>query len=643
MTSKNTSTKMEMKMKALETLLEQLKKKQKSIKYKTDYIIPSIWLDNDLQSKKIKADPFKLFIEKIENIINSDKIEQPKSKNELITYNMFVRYATAFDHNNDGELAKRTGFFKETGTFLKSILLLDHLKYLGVNTIYMLPITAIGKDRKKGNLGSPYAIRNPYKIDENLSEDILDIDIETQFKAFVEAAHHLGFKVICEFVFRTGSVDSDLAIEHPEWFYWIPKKVNDRPADSNNEKQYGPPIFTKEELKEIRENVEAGDRKELIPPHDEHINMFKEPPKKAARVKHSVIGVDKTGKELRVPGAFADWPPDDSQPVWSDVTYLKLFDHKKFNYIAYNTVRMYDEKLNQQRYAIQELWDFIIGIIPHFVENYDIDGVMIDMGHALPAKLRAEITQKANEAKDNFIFWEENFLLTEDSVKEGYDAVLGYMPFDAHEPHKIKDLIRYIQSGNCPINFFATPESHNTKRAASREGGVEFSKSVYLISAFIQAMPFILNGYELGEADPINTGLGFEQSDYEKYPAEKLPLFSVAAIDWLSQHNLSNHIHKVNEIRRQFSPNKGIKAKNIHLINTDQHELVAFVVRNDELKTELLIAVNLSNNIISANIDMLSSIANAENLLADENIITNDTYIIKEFRPYQGILIKLEY
>lgn len=627
-------------MKALNEILNVLQFKKQQLKYRTDYFVPSLWVNHNSKPESLKVDPFDFFISKINQIINKQKKYQIKDTNALLTYNLFVRFATAFDHNQDGSLSKKTGFFKETGTFLKSIALLEYLEFLGVNTIYLLPITSIGIDRKKGNLGSPYAIRDPYKIDENLSEDILEISIETQYKAFVEACHHLGFNVINEFVFRTASVDSDLALEHPEWFYWIDSKIEDRPAGSLKEDLFGPPIYNDKELIEIKDKIEKGIRVELPEPHEIYLNMYHEKPEMVSRIKNKVIGY-LGEQELRIPGAFADWPPDDTQPVWSDVTYLKLFEHPDFNYMAYNTVRMYDEKLNKIKYRINELWDFISGIIPYYINNFEIDGVMIDMGHALPAELRAEISEKARKSKPEFIFWEENFIMNENSVKEGYDAVLGYMPFDAHEPWKMKELIKYISSGTCPINFFATAESHNTPRAASRNGGENFNKAAYVIAAFMQAMPFIHNGYELGESNPVNTGLGFQKEDYNKFPPDKLALFSTAKINWLSPNNLIDFIHKINQIRNKISPNNGIKSRNIFLLHSDSDKLVTFILRNNLLKKEFLIAVNLSDENFFSNIDLLGLVKSAKDLYNNKNLEIKQDVLTQHFDSFGFLIAEL--
>jgi glycosidase len=94
--------------------------------------------------------------------------------------------------------------------------LLPYIKKLGADIVYFLPLTSIGVDGHKGDLGSPYSINNPYILDENLNEPLLNMTMEEQFKAVIEATHHLGMKVVSEFIFRTSSKDSKLAIEHPD-------------------------------------------------------------------------------------------------------------------------------------------------------------------------------------------------------------------------------------------------------------------------------------------------------------------------------------------------------------------------------------------------------------------------------------------
>lgn len=206
-------------MKNLELISNKLLEiKQKFKKYQFHYTVPGIWNQN---LGEMRVDPFSYFSDQIklikENNFNDDSD---------IAYNLFIRYATTWEHNFSTNAKKfNLPEFKNEGTFLKSISLIPYLKSLGVNKIHLLPITSIGIDEKKGTLGSPFAVKNHYKIDENLSEPILGLDIETQYLAFIEACHHVGIKVIQEFIFRTVSIDADVALEHPEWFYWIKAKT----------------------------------------------------------------------------------------------------------------------------------------------------------------------------------------------------------------------------------------------------------------------------------------------------------------------------------------------------------------------------------------------------------------------------------
>jgi glycosidase len=70
------------------------------------------------------------------------------------------------------------------------------LHYLGVNIVYILPICSVGRARIKGNAGSPYSVRDPFEIDDRLSEPALGFGSETEFAAFSECAKALSMKVV---------------------------------------------------------------------------------------------------------------------------------------------------------------------------------------------------------------------------------------------------------------------------------------------------------------------------------------------------------------------------------------------------------------------------------------------------------------
>ncbi len=549
---------------ALAILETTLKQRQREFRGKRiRYSVPSSWIPEPGEVRRTNVDPFAFFLDAVKAATRSAPPRHPGKRTtggewtgDAVIYNMFVRTTTAFDHNGNGRLdlpANGDGF-RETGSFLKAIALLPYIRDLGANTVHLLPITSIGHDGNKGTLGSPYAIRNPYELDENLAEPILGLDARTEFKAFVEAAHRMGLRVVLEFVFRTAAKDADWVKERPEWFYWIREEVPLRDPHHHDEARYGSPLFTRDELDRIHRDVSEHRFDNLLPPHAVYQEMFTPPPGPETIRKEEMkyIGITRDGKRVKIPGAFADWPPDDNQPPWGDVTYLRIYDHPSFNYIAYNTIRMYDARLASNQNINRPLWDKIVGIIPHYQRAFDIDGVMIDMGHALPAGLKEEMVKTARGEDPDFAFWDENFSVTRKSREEGYNAVFGFCWIDEHHPSRMKNMCRRLQSEGFPIPFFATAENHNTPRAAARAGGLVYAQWAWVINNFLPAIPFIHSGFELGEEYPINTGLDFTPEQLKGLPSEKLPLFSEYAYDWLSRKQFTEFIVRVSKIRQKY-------------------------------------------------------------------------------------------
>ncbi len=542
---------------------------------KLDYYVPSVWTEQHDDFKAptpVKVDAYEYFSGIITGILGGkkeavnynlslSKIEQKHHGRGgewtylANFYNIFPRLTTAFDHDNDGHVGSskkdislgKKGV-KETGTFLKAIALLPYIKSLGVNTVYCLPITTIGQDGNRGDLGSPYAIKNPYKIDENLADPLIPFSVDEQFKAFVEAAHILGMRVVLEFVLRTSSLDGDWIKEHPEWFYWMKRdKVS----------EYRPPVFPQHELAEIL-MIPKG-RGWHYAPNLEYRDMFKAAPSPDQITVENGKYVAKTEDgELVIPGAFADWPPDDIQPPWTDVTYYRMYNYpleapnNNFNYIAYNTIRYYDPELAKTENANRPLWEKLANVIPHYQDDFGIDGVMMDMGHAVPVPLMQEIISKARENDPDFAFCEENFDIMNSSKEAGYNAVLGFEWRVSAAKGGIKRVIEKAAEW-LPIPFYGTPETHNTPRAMQR-GGEVHAKLTWVINSFLpNCIPFIHSGFELCEDFPVNTGLNFFQYETDFYSDKPLPLFFKSSLNWMRETNLIGFIKHVNRLRQEYA------------------------------------------------------------------------------------------
>ena len=102
--------------------------------------------------------------------------------------------------------------FSKEGTFDGVSGELDRIKSLGADIIWLMPIHPIGKVKRKGTLGSPYAISDYRAVNPEFGtlED---------FKALVDGIHERGMKCIIDVVYNHTSPDSVLSKEHPEWFY----------------------------------------------------------------------------------------------------------------------------------------------------------------------------------------------------------------------------------------------------------------------------------------------------------------------------------------------------------------------------------------------------------------------------------------
>jgi starch synthase (maltosyl-transferring) len=553
------------------------------------YFIPRLWNGGNNGFEQVQ--PGKYFADIINNMFSgkASEISNPLRASgnwtpDAVVYNLFIRLTTAYDHNNDGIINTEPleNGFRETGSLLKAIGLLPYIKKLGVNTLYLLPVTLTGCDEKKGSLGSPYAVKDPFTIDPMLDEPALGLSADILLKAFVEAAHLLNMRVLFEFVFRTASVDNNWIQKHPDWFYWI--------SESECATKYCPPHFSDEILNTIYEKVDKHDLKNLPSPEADYKNMFTSVPVIINKKNGKLRGLTKQDEECRIASAFSDWPPDDRQPPWTDVTYLKMHNHPKFNYIAYNTIRMYDVELDNPEYRNNLLWETIESIIPHFQDNYLIDGAMIDMGHALPSELKYSIVKRARRNDPDFAFWDENFDPTPSVRDEGFNAVFGSLPFVIHDPVFIRGLLNYLNKTGVALPFFGTGENHNTPRVCHNYPGLEAGRNrssfIFTLCCILPSIPFLHSGMELCEWHPVNLGLNFTAEDRERFTSDKLPLFSAFSYDWKTANGLetlNSYISKILTIREQYRElvqclDKG----SIILPYITNPELLAVMRKNDD-------------------------------------------------------------
>jgi glycosidase len=100
--------------------------------------------------------------------------------------------------------------FSAQGDFNGITARLDDLKDLGVNILWLMPIHPIGQEKKKGTIGSPYAVRDYYGINP-------DYGTKEDFQRLITEAHRRGLKVIIDIVANHTSWDS-VMMKWPEFY-----------------------------------------------------------------------------------------------------------------------------------------------------------------------------------------------------------------------------------------------------------------------------------------------------------------------------------------------------------------------------------------------------------------------------------------
>ena len=97
------------------------------------------------------------------------------------------------------------------GTFQAFGKHLPRLRKLGVEVLWLMPITPISLKIRQGSLGSYYACSSYTAINE-------EFGTLADFIQLVKDAHQLGFKLIIDWVANHTGWDHEWTTEHPEWY-----------------------------------------------------------------------------------------------------------------------------------------------------------------------------------------------------------------------------------------------------------------------------------------------------------------------------------------------------------------------------------------------------------------------------------------
>jgi len=97
------------------------------------------------------------------------------------------------------------------GTLEAAMAELPRLRAMGVDILWLMPLQPIGADRRKGTLGSYYSIRDYTAVNP-------EFGTLADARAYVQAAHAQGMKVILDWVANHTAFDHPWAREHKDWY-----------------------------------------------------------------------------------------------------------------------------------------------------------------------------------------------------------------------------------------------------------------------------------------------------------------------------------------------------------------------------------------------------------------------------------------
>lgn len=115
--------------------------------------------------------------------------------------------------------------FTPEGTFAALERHLPRLRGLGVDILWLMPVQPIGREQRKGSLGSYYSISDYTAINP-------EHGTEADFRRLVDAAHRQGMKVILDWVANHTAYDHAWTREHKDWYTLRPDGSISRPLDA---------------------------------------------------------------------------------------------------------------------------------------------------------------------------------------------------------------------------------------------------------------------------------------------------------------------------------------------------------------------------------------------------------------------------
>jgi alpha-amylase len=161
------------------------------------------------------------------------KSDTPETTAEpVVTKVNFTKPRVPDWHKNANIYEVNLRHYTPEGTFNAFESHIQRLKDMGVDILWFMPIHEISKEKRKGGLGSPYAV-NDYK---GVNPDFGNM---TDFKHMLKVIHDAGMYCLIDWVPNHSGWNNNWITEHPDWYSKDKDGNIIDPIDYNTGKSWG--------------------------------------------------------------------------------------------------------------------------------------------------------------------------------------------------------------------------------------------------------------------------------------------------------------------------------------------------------------------------------------------------------------------
>ncbi|WP_345014727.1 hypothetical protein [Pseudaeromonas paramecii] len=439
------------------------------------------------------------------------------------------------------------------------------LQKMGVNILYLLPVTRNSDLNRKGDLGSPYAIADYFSLDPALHDPLLDgltdLCLDDELALLIAGCHRLGIRVVHDFIPRVTAMNNELVKQHPDWIYWIRREA--LPGFAPPEVPGLDPFTecTPERLERLYQAPATASHlaKFSLAPNRLDPELWQRLQAQAEADGSELITLVEEQMGIVPAPAHSDWI-NDVQPVWTDIAFLRLYldvhpaarpylpDHQP-PYVLFDTIKCNRFPGDEPN---EPLWQWLEDAVAYQMKRYGFDGFRIDIGHTLPPSLLQRLIDRMHDGSAHpLIISEDLFNRNHEQARAtGYNIMLGsgwnVMADATHER-----LFTYLRElADLKIHVFACTETPDTPRITSRPGGKALAQALTLFNGVLpNGIPFINTGLEVNELQPLNCGLA-DNTDGADIPRA---FFNRMQIAWQGNHDMYALLCRIAQLRERFA------------------------------------------------------------------------------------------